>query len=254
MQKQIHKKNIYLNRAKLLGFILMLLSVFQVSGQDQDFLNRIKPGKNLSDQLPPLDTLIKMAIECHPSIKVNDELVGSAQERLAVENRNWLNWISPYGNYSFGNQTIITAGSSPSDLGRISNGYRVGVNVGLPLGDLLNRKSRRTLQQHELRATAYKREEVKLIISEYVITAYNTLLYNHRMLSIRFEMMEKAKFNVQLAESEFKINNTTASAYIAINQIYTGSISEYEIVRKDFMESAQKLELLLGIKLKYLIQ
>ncbi len=231
----------------------ILLCVLQVSAQQEEFLNKLKPGKNLADQLPPLDTLIKMAVEYHPSVKVNDELVNSAKQRVSVENNAWLNWISPYGNYSFGNQTIITAGSTPSDLGRISNGYRFGVNVGLPIGDILSRKNRKALQQHELKATEYKRDEVKLIISEYVIAAYSTLLYNHRMLSIRFEMMEKARFNVQLAESEFKINNTTASAYIAINQIYTGAISEYENVRKDFMESAQKLELLLGKKLKYLV-
>ncbi|MEQ1796426.1 MAG: TolC family protein [Lacibacter sp.] len=233
---------------------VFLLSAYHVSAQEEEFLNKVKPGKNLSDQLPPLDTLIKMAVEYHPSVKVNDELVNSAKQRVSVENNAWLNWISPYGNYSFGNQTIITAGSTPSDLGRISNGYRFGVNVGLPIGDILSRKNRKALQLHELKATEYKREEVKLIISEYVISAYSILLYNHRMLSIRFEMMEKARFNVQLAESEFKINNTTASAYIAINQIYTGAISEYENVRKDFMESAQKLELLLGRKLKYLVQ
>lgn len=242
---------------RIAGYILFVIFFFstqQVSAQEEEFLNKVKPGKSLADQLPPLDTLIKMAVEYHPSIKVNDELVGSAQERAAIENKNWLNWVSPYGNYSFGNQTIITAGSTPSDLGRISNGYRFGVNVGLPIGDILSRKNRKSFQQHELKATEYKREEVKLIISEYVISAYSILLYNHRMLSIRFEMMEKARFNVQLAESEFKINNTTASAYIAINQIYTGAISEYENVRKDFMESAQKLELLLGKKLKYLVQ
>lgn len=249
-----HRKPTYINSAKLIGLFILSIFVIKVSAQDQELLNKIKPGKNLADQLPPLDTLIKMAIEYHPSIKVNDELVSSAEERVAVEHKNWLNWISPYGNYSFGNQTIITAGSSPSDLGRISNGYRVGVNIGLPLGDLLSKKNRKALQEHELKATAYKRDEVKLIVSEVVITAYNAVLFNHRMLSIRYEMVEKAKLNVQLAESEFKINNTTASAYIAINQIYTGAISEYETVRRDFMESVQKLELLLGTKLKNLIQ
>lgn len=240
----------------LLFFSCFFSLVFSQSamGQEEAFFQKIKKEVSLADQLPPLDTLIKIAVEFHPSIKVNDELVGSAQQRLSVENKMWLNWISPYANYSYGNQAILTSGTNPSDLGRIANGYRVGINIGLPLGDIWAQKNRKALQQHELRATKHKRDEVKLIISEYVVLAYNTMIYNYRMMSVRFDMMQKAKLDVQLAESDFKTNNMTAAAYTAIQQIYTGTISEYENVRKDFVIAMQKLELLLGVKLHTLMK
>lgn len=222
--------------------------------QEEVFFQKIKLSQSLAEQLPPLDTLIKIAVAFHPSIKVNDELIGSAQERVNVENKVWLNWLTPFGNYSYGNQALVSAGTTSSDVGLIANGYRVGVNIGLPIGDIMARKNRRALQRHELKATEYKRDEVKLIVSEYVVLNYNTMLYNFRMMGVRFEMMQKAKLDVQLAESDFKTNNMTAAAYIAIQQIYTGTISEYENVRKDFIIAMQKLELLLGVKLQTLLK
>lgn len=234
--------------------LFLLLLHQRAFAQEETIFQKIKKETSLADQLPPLDTLIKIAVEFHPSIKVNDELVGSAQQRLSVENKMWLNWISPYGNYSYGNQAILTSGSTPSDLGRIANGYRVGINIGFPIGDIWARKNRKAFQQHELKATEQKREEVKLIISEYVVLAYNTMIYNYRMMSVRYDMMQKAKLDVQLAESDFKTNNMTAAAYTAIQQIYTGTISEYENARKDFLIAMQKLELLLGVKLHTLMK
>jgi outer membrane protein TolC len=130
----------------------------------------------------------------------------------------------------------------------------VGINIGFPIGDIWARKNRKAFQQHELKATEQKREEVKLIISEYVVLAYNTMIYNYRMMSVRYDMMQKAKLDVQLAESDFKTNNMTAAAYTAIQQIYTGTISEYENARKDFLIAMQKLELLLGVKLHTLMK
>lgn len=203
-------------------------------------------NKNLATQIPPLGELIDLAISNHPTIKLNQELEGSAQARVKLAQKSWTNLMRAYVDYGYGNQVIIATGGQGGDLSNIANGYRAGANLSIPLSEIFNRNDRIRLQKHELTATYYKTKEMELSISEQVIEEYNNLLLAQKLINIRIQMQEKASTNLSQMEMEFKLGNIDAGTYMRNAEIYTISQSEYENARKSFIVAAQKLEIIIG--------
>ncbi|EPR71377.1 TolC family protein [Cyclobacterium qasimii] len=206
----------------------------------------------LENQLPKLDSLIGVAISNHPTVKVNQALVGSAEARISLAKKSWSDLARVYVDYSYGNQAILYA--SGSDLSNVANGYRTGANLSIPLSEIFLKKDRVKLQKQELEATFYKTKEMELTIANQVIEEYNSALLGQKLMLIRLEMQEKARTNLQQMEMEFNLGNLDPTAYLRNQEIYTIARSEYENARKNFFVAIQKLEVLLGESLANFIQ
>lgn len=209
---------------------------------------------SLEDQLPPLDSLIDMAIAQHPTIRLNEALIGSAESRLNLAKKSWTNLLRGYIDYGYGNQAIVTTGPQGADLSNIANGYRAGANLSIPLSEIFNRGDRINLQKQEMEATYYKTREMELVIAEQVIEQYNTLILAQRLMNIRMQMQEKARTNLLQVEMEFNLGNLDASSYMRNAEIHTIAQSEYENARSSFFVAVQKLELLIGVTLTQIIR
>ncbi|WP_339902426.1 TolC family protein [uncultured Cyclobacterium sp.] len=212
--------------------------------QENEIAKYINLTEPLEDQLPDLDSLIKIAITNHPTVKVNEALIGSAEARIKLAKKSWSNLIRVYSDYSYGNQAILY--TSGTDLSNVANGYRVGANLSIPLSEVFLKKDRVKLQKQELEATYYKTKEMELSISNQVIEEYNSALLGQKLMLIRLEMQEKARTNLQQMEMEFNLGNLEATSFLRNQEIYTIARSEYENARKNFFVAIQKLEILLG--------
>ncbi|MDO6439312.1 TolC family protein [Cyclobacterium sp. 1_MG-2023] len=212
--------------------------------QENDIEKYINLTEPLKDQLPGLDSLIKIAISNHPTVKVNKALIGSAEARIKLAKKSWSNLIRVYSDYSYGNQAILY--TSGTDLSNVANGYRVGANLSIPLSEVFLKKDRVKLQKQELEATYFKTKEMELSISNQVIEEYNSALLGQKLMLIRLEMQEKARTNLQQMEMEFNLGNLEATSFLRNQEIYTIARSEYENARKNFFVAIQKLEILLG--------
>lgn len=212
--------------------------------QENDIEKYINLTEPLKDQLPNLDSLIKIAIANHPTVKVNEALIGSAEARIKMAKKSWSNLIRVYSDYSYGNQAILY--TSGTDLSNVANGYRVGASLSIPLSEVFLKEDRVKLQKQELEATYYKTKEMELTISNQVIEEYNSALLGQKLMLIRLEMQEKARTNLQQMEMEFNFGNLEATSFLRNQEIYTIAQSEYENARKNFFVAIQKLEILLG--------
>lgn len=209
-------------------------------------------NKDLFLQLPSLDSLILIAVQSHPTVKLNHELVGSATQRLRIAQKTWTNMLTGFVNYGYGNQTLVATGSSNTDILNIANGYRAGFNLNVPLYEFATRKNRVALERHEIEATRYKTEEMSLVISQQVIEEYHYLLSSQRMMQIRFSMQEAARTNTIIAEQDYKSGNIDVTAFTRMMEISTIAQSEYELARRDFRMSYDKMGILLGTPLHLL--
>lgn len=206
-------------------------------------------SKDISAQLPTLDSLIQMAVAFHPTIKLNQELEGVAEERIQLAKRSWSQLLRGYADYSNGNQSIITSGSQATDVSNFANGYRTGINFSLPFSEIYNRKGRIRLQERELHAAAYKTREMELVVANLVIEEYNNMVTGQQLMNVQFEMREKARTNLQLAELDYKSGNMEGAVYIRNAEIFSIAQIDYENAKKVFVMAAQKLELLIGAPL-----
>ncbi|SHN15739.1 Outer membrane efflux protein [Cyclobacterium lianum] len=225
-----------------------------IAQETSDPLDKLALDRPLESQLFSLDSIISMALANHPTIKLNEALVGSAEERVKLAKKSWTDLFRIYIDYGYGNQAILTTGpQGGGDLSNIANGYRAGANLSIPFSEIFNRGNRIQLQQHELEATFFKTREMELVVSEQVVEEYNSLLLAHRLMQIRYEMQEKARTNLQQMEMEFNMGNLDAASYMRNAEIHTIARSEYENARSDFFVAAKKLEILIGMPLANII-
>jgi outer membrane protein TolC len=210
--------------------------------------------RSIEEQLPSLDSLIDIAISYHPTVKLNEALIGSANSRINLAKKSWSTLLRGYIDYGYGNQAIIATGQGGGDLSNIANGYRAGANLSIPLSEIYTRKDRINLQKNELEATYYKTREMELVIATQVVEEYNMLITGQRLMNIRYEMQQKAKSNLAQMELEYISGNIDGGIYTRNAEIYTIAQSEYESARRIFMTAAQKLELLLGLPLSQLLR
>jgi outer membrane protein TolC len=233
--------------------LVFFISEIKLFAQEEISIEEIIDLNNpLENQLPKLDSLISVAISNHPTIKVNEALVGSAETRVKLAKKSWSNLFRVYADYGYGNQAILY--SSGSDLSNIANGYRTGANLSIPLSEIFVRGNRIDLQKQELEATYYKTKEMELTIANQVIEEYNSILLGQKLMLIRLEMQEKARTNLQQMEMEFNLGNLEPTAFLRNQEIYTIARSEYENARKNFFVAVQKLEILLGDSLVNIIK
>lgn len=211
-------------------------------------------NRPVSEQLPPLDSLIQMAINYNPTVKLNQELQGVAEQRIKLEKSAWTNSIRGYVDYSTGNQSLVVTGFENNNVNNLTNGYRAGVNLSLPLFDVVARKTRIKLQQQELAATEYKTQEIEIEVSRLVIDEYSNIITGQSLMKNQYEMVELARSNFQVAEIEYKTGNMEGAVFIRNAEILNIAQSTYENAKKEFSIAIQKLELLIGTPLSHIIK
>lgn len=157
--------------------------------------------------------------------------------------------LSAFANYGYGNQSLIATGTIESDMLNVANGYRLGVNLSIPLSEFATRKNRINLAKHELRASQFKTEEMSLVIANQVSEEYYNLLLAQRTMLIRQKMKENSSNNLKIMELEYKAGNIDLQNYTRMMEIETLSQVEFERARRDLLLSYTRLEILLGVPL-----
>ena len=240
---------------KLLSFLpIYILTLLPTLGLGQEGnVQNIDLNRSIAEQLPSLDSLIAMAVAHNPTVKLNQELVGVAADRVKLEKNSWTEMVRGYYDYSAGNQSLVVTGLQNNDINNLTNGYRAGVNISLPLYQLTTRKTRIRLQQQELRATEYKTQEVEIEVARLVIEEYNNVIAGQKLMKNQSEMVELARSNFQIAEAEYKTGNMEGAVFIRNAEILNIARANYENARKEFFIAVQNLELLIGSPLSQIV-
>jgi len=220
------------------------------------FAQDAEPGMPVSDlrkQLPPLDTLKVIALQNSPQVKFQEAVVRKNQAQIDFSKKLWQNNIMGNVNLSTGNQNLLLLDNT-SDLQStsITNGYRAGVNVNIPLYEFSGRKSRIQLHREELSAARYKKEESELLLERQVESEYYGLLASQRILKIRADARESAAINEVMAEQQFKQGVIGIAELSRVKEITAKAQVEYEIAYADYFTRYHQFEALIGVPLKKL--
>ena len=205
--------------------------------------------QDISGQLPTLDSLIQIAISYSPSVKTAVYQSETEEERLQLEKKFWTNHISLFGNYAAGSQGVYIAGVNESTVNTLSNGYRYGLSVNLPLYEFISRSNRIKLSQSEIKTFESKAEEIKLTVEQLVIRNYFALVVAQKVMIDQHNYLEQANNSTQLADRKLRDNQISFTEYTRISELQSIASQKYFESYGEFMVAFYNLESLLGTKL-----
>lgn len=228
-------------------FGLLMLIGFHARAQEG-----LDSNISLAFSLPPLDSLMELAVRNHPATQLNQAMADASFEKWKVQKRSWSTNAGGFFNYSLGNQSLLISGTAQSDITNIANGYRYGVNVTLPLSELVQRGPRVKAAKAEYDASVYKIEDVGNVIRRQVVEEYYNLLAAQELVLIKSKAYESAKINEKMANKLYREGSTTALEYARVLEMTGTAESEYVLAKRDFNTIYKQFEVLIGTPLQAL--
>ncbi|MBK7888050.1 MAG: TolC family protein [Bacteroidetes bacterium] len=214
-------------------------------------------NKDLKDQLIPLDSMISIALLNNPGIKAQEALIEAGIDQIKFSRREWQNGVFGSFTQSLGNQAVIfNTNQEPEAIqsSSIQSGFRVGLNVNIPLFLLFGRTSRINVYEHELEVRRQTEEKIKMEVSRQIIYEYNNMLSTHRLMLITSNSKGTTRLLSEMAEKQFSQGDISIAELSSVSAIATKAESDYEISRRDFYNNYQQLEKLLGKRLDTLVR
>ncbi len=266
------KKEIFLSLTftLLLGFstsqIVLSQSLESENSSDQGL--RVSDGsisstkaidltKDIRDQLVPLDSLITIAALNSPTMKAQDALIEAGSQQIKFARREWQNGVFGTFTQSLGNQnSFYNTNQEPEAIqsATVQTGFRLALNVNVPLFLLFGRTSRINVYKQELEVRRQTWEKIKMDVSRQVVYEYNNMLTAHRMMMIASASRGTSRLLLDMADKQFSQGDISIADFSSVSAIATKAESDYEISKKDFYTNFQQLEKLLGKRLDTLVR
>ncbi|MFD2933946.1 TolC family protein [Spirosoma flavum] len=254
-----------------LFLLLWLLSYTVCSGQNRGARGLVSfgPSSGLADdtlyldinqdiavQLLPFDDIMKVAVAHSPLIKYQNEVGNSLNSAYQVAKVQILQNVSGFANYSTGNQSIISSGTTTitgrDALGQIANGYRVGVDVRVPLYELFGRKHQVRQAYSNYRASVIQKETIELELKRDMIGVYQDMITTQQLLKYRLIDEQASLTALRVAEVEIQKGRITADALANITSRYVQAKTSSEQIKGDFLKNVHYFEALVGMPIQRL--
>lgn len=203
-------------------------------------------------QLIPLDDIIEIGIEYSPNIKRNVFLADAEKQKVSLQKKAWSNHIQAFSNYSFGNQGILIAGSTDSNINTIANGYRFGVNLNVPLYEVYTRSNRIKLAKAELASAENLKGAIEIEVKQQVINYYFRLIATQKSMINNNDFLQKALVSEKVGEIKFRENQISLTDYTRLSEISSLATERYNNAYTEFLTSYKELEVILGVELHLL--
>jgi len=211
-------------------------------------------NKDIDEQLMPLDSILYYATENSANLKM-----AIAETMKFKYNRDYIKWIylnsvQLFYNYGYGNQiTNQIASNQQIDVASqsLGIGYRIGLNVILPLGDLIGRSARLKSLRSETDMAKYKQDEARRIYKRLIIDDYFALVSNQKLIRVKSQDLETCRITAELAFIEMRRGKTQPAELSRLRNIMAVAEISYEQAKRDFLSSYYRLETTLTVPLIY---
>ena len=205
-------------------------------------------NRDIAVQLIPFDEIYQLALKYSSTVKFEAAIANSQLAAYQLSKLQILQNMAGYANYSTGNQAIISTGAASTDqLGQISNGYRVGVNVAISLHDLFGRPQQIRLARANYESTVERRKNAEIGLKRELFNLYQDLMLSQKILQIRLRDEQVALTAFRIAEVELQKGKITPEAHAFNSSRYANTNSSVEESKTQFTKTIYALELLVGV-------
>lgn len=235
-------------------FAVLCFAVFLFTGAES--FSQDKPSeegdiivKDLKEELPPLENLIQIGLKNSPHLKFDDAQISVNKEQIGLVKKDWQNNIGGFANYAFGNQSLGVSNASGNISGNFLNGYRVGVNVSIPLSLFTTRGNQIRMAEAEFQAAEFRKEQTEMELRNRIIMEYYELLAAAQVLEIRSLARENANLQNEMSERNFSEGTLPLEDYTRIARFTTSAQTDFEAAKSAYLIRYKQLEQLLGVSL-----
>ena len=199
--------------------------------------------------LPPLDTIIRLALERSAKLKSQDIWVKTQYHEWQLEKKNWADLVSVGGTALYGNNTLLdyqqnSLGAEQVSTDRRSTVYNAGFIVRFTLGDVINNQEKFQIKQLEYDQATMDRKAMEDEIKEEVMLRYDRFWANQKILQLEAENVEAMHLAYETAKKYFEQGNLSTAEY-------TTNLSKYIAAQKQLeerkMEAKHQYRMILAI-------
>lgn len=209
-------------------------------------------NKDLEEQLISIDSILLVATENSANVKM-----AIAETNKFKYNREYIKWvylnsIQLFYNWGYGNSlSNIDASNQTSVVAaqNVSAGYRVGINLVFPMGDLIGRSARLKSLFHETELARHKQDETRRMYKRVIIEDYFNLIANQKLLIVKSQDLESSRITAELALVEMRRGKIPPAELSRLRSILAIAEIGYEQAKRDFLSSYYKLETTLTVPL-----
>lgn len=207
--------------------------------------------EDYSPKLPPLDTLISIALRNSPMLKMQESMIQKNAYLIKNERAQWTDGISTDITGGFGNQSLLVQQPTGeiTNFNNFNNGYRAGATLRVSIYDLFGRKNQVGMAINEYEASRHKKEVLAREINAEVTSLYFILIASQNILKIKSEAKYATSLNRAMAEKEFNEANIPVAELSRIIEISSKAATEYEIAKQEMYKNLRIMENMVGIKL-----
>jgi len=225
----------------------------RLSGSDvsQDFDPYLE---DIALRIPPLEDLIDSAIVHSPVLRVSDADILIAKYKIKTIKRQWMENFYIDGLLqtdvwdAYTTNQIYNAEPYPISSVQDSYRYLIGASMRLPMDDFWDRRNRIKTETKQLEKNMANRDYQILQLRQAIITQYNTLIVNQRILKIANDNVIANALQKEMGDKEFVNGQTTLYELAYINEMYRKAVTDFEDARFQFYNSYMQLQELCGIK------
>jgi outer membrane protein TolC len=243
-------------RYLIIGLILLTCSHSTLAQADID---DIPKSEKVFLELPPLASLIDSAVKYSPLVAYHQADMKQKLLEYEIVNRRWLENLSMESDIKYGmfdNLLITDDPAGTGSQGIISANkqtrYSAGVGIRIPITDIINRKKEKQISMIAYQKSTLEREKAEQELRHILITQYNNLILNDRILKIKTENMNSLHLQLIMGEKQFANGELSLSEMGALKEIYSKAQIDFEMARSNFFTSYLILEDIVGIQLNAL--
>jgi len=212
---------------------------------------RFDMGRDLADQLIPLDSIYKVALSNSPLIRSEEAGMRAHEERFHFTRYAIFDGIKPFATYLDGNQTLyLTSGAFIGDNFQLTTGYRYGITAEIPLSELFGRKHKVKAARYEYLAAQARRQGIDRDVKIQVMNAYLDLIKYQKILNIRLRDEQSQLTTFRIAEVELREGKISPEIFSRISGAYAVANIAVETGRNDFLKSFYALEIITGVSMQ----
>lgn len=241
---------------KIWGVLLIFFFIHTAGAQSiNDFIEKGLQENDISKKLPPLDTLVVMAREHSPFIKVTESEQQYRDGVVSAEQRAWLEFINLEAGYNYGifdnlsNSQIAGDPQSQALFSTEQSRYNVGVSIRLPLSAIINRRARIKSAKGEAEKARFETQVAESELEQKVVELYNDLLKNHRLFFISGSIVDNFRVQSIRAEKDFANGIINVTEYTRLQQMMNQATMNFELQRAEFVSAVMALQGIVGADL-----
>ena len=237
--------------------VLLCVFLFQTAGAQaiNEFIEKGLKENDISKKLPPLDTLIAMARDYSPFIKVTESEQQYRDGVVSAEQRAWLDYINLEAGYNYGifdnlsNSQIAGDPQSQALFSTEQSRYNVGVSLRLPLSAIINRRAKILSAKGEAEKARFETQVAEMELEQKVAELYNDLIKHHRMFFISGSIVDNFRVQSIRAEKDFANGVINVTEYTRLQQMMNQATMNFELQRSEFVGSVIALQNIVGAEL-----